>query len=522
MARLLSYKWLILSLIVAALAGRMLITPQHFYTHDDIQVFRVSEFINCFKTGQIPCRWSANLGKGYGYPWFNYYPPMIYVVPSLLATLGLQVVTSLNLFMFLTFLLAAWSIYLLVKELTRREDLSFLASSLYTLYPFHATNVFVRGVYAENLAWSIAPLILLLLYRQTISNKLERILPALFAFIYLTHIISSFVLTALTFAWAGLLIFVYQKPFFKTMIRLLTQVLIGLSLAAFFIVPALAEKNLVQSDSLTEGYYAHTNHYVSFFQLFKEYKWNYSASLWGEAWDEMPFMVGHIHTTLAAVLVLTLIYFRPRQQAKRLYLILGLFALFFALLFMAHFKSDFIWTLIPPLAYIQFPWRFIVWAALPLVLALALSLSLIPKKLSYLITVLTSLALLIYSFPFFFPRGYDLYQDADYLSGSQLKEQQTKSLYDYLPVTVHTIPDQFASDSSYPIPIFYFPGWSANVPIEPDPLTGLIRPVTPTSEPLELSWRETPLRLSMDLLSLFSLITYVMYNKLYGKSHQTK
>lgn len=522
MARLLSYKWLILSLLVAALAGRMLLTTKHFYTHDDIQVFRVSEFINCFKTGQLPCRWSANLGKGYGYPWFNYYPPMIYVVPSLLVTLGLSIVTSLNLFMFMTFLLAAWSIYLLVKELTRRDDLAFLASALYTLYPFHATNVFVRGVYAENLAWSIAPLLFLLIYRQLSSAKLQRFLPALFALIYLTHIISSFVLTVLAFAWAGLLIFVYQKPFLKTITRLLTQVLIGLSLAAFFIVPALAEKNLVQSASLTEGYYAHTNHYVSFFQLFKEYKWNYSASLWGEAWDEMPFMVGHIHTILAAVLILGLIYFRPRKQVKKLYLILGLFALSAASLFMAHFKSDFLWTLLPSLSYIQFPWRFVVWAGLPLVLAIALCLSLIPQKLSYVVTVLATLALLIYSYPFFFPRGYDTYQDADYLSGSQLKEQQTKSLYDYLPVTVHQIPSEFAADSTYPISVFYFPGWKANVPIEPDPLTGLIRPLTPTSEPLELSWQETPLRLSMDILSLFSLITYLMYNKLYDKSHQAR
>ena len=522
MAKLLTHKWLLLALLIASLAGRMLLTNQHFYTHDDIQVFRVNEFINCFKDGQIPCRWSANLGKGYGYPWFNYYPPMIYVVPSLLYLVGFSIVTSLNLFMFLTFLLAAWSIYALVKELLDREDLACFASALYTLYPFHATNVFVRGVYAENLAWSIAPFILLLIYRQLKLNKFQKLLPALFALIYLTHIISSFVLTGLAFSWATLLIFVYQKSLFKNISRLLLQVIIGLSLAAFFIVPALTEKNLVQSASLTQGYYAHTNHYVSFFQLFKEYKWNYSASLWSEAWDEMPFMVGHVHTILLGILFVLLIYFRPRKQSQKIYLTLGLFVLSSAFLFMAHFKSDFIWTLIPPLAYVQFPWRFIVWAALPLVLTLSLLLSLIPKKLSYFITLLTSIILLIYSYPFFFPRGYDTYRDIDYLSGSQYREQQTKSLFDYLPLTVHTIPLEHATDSAFPIKIFYFPGWTANVPIEPDPTTGLIRSITPTDQPLDLSWRETPFRLAMDILSLISLIGYVMYNKLYGKSHQVK
>ncbi|PIR99023.1 hypothetical protein COT87_01685, partial [Candidatus Collierbacteria bacterium CG10_big_fil_rev_8_21_14_0_10_44_9] len=140
----------------------------------------------------------------------------------------------------------------------------------------------------------------------------------------------------------------------------------------------------------------------------------------------------------------------------------------------------------------------------------------------YFITLLTSIILLIYSYPFFFPRGYDTYRDIDYLSGSQYREQQTKSLFDYLPLTVHTIPLEHATDSAFPIKIFYFPGWTANVPIEPDPATGLIRSITPTDQPLDLSWRETPFRLAMDILSLISLIGYVMYNKLYGKSHQVK
>jgi len=50
----------------------MLLTNAHFYTHDDIQVYRLGEFIECFARGQIPCRWSDSLGKGYGYPLFNF------------------------------------------------------------------------------------------------------------------------------------------------------------------------------------------------------------------------------------------------------------------------------------------------------------------------------------------------------------------------------------------------------------------------------------------------------------------
>lgn len=517
MAKLFSHKWLIFALVIAGFAARMLLTSQHFYTHDDIQVFRVNEFIECFREGQIPCRWSDSLGKGYGYPWFHYYPPMIYVMPSLMHLAGFSIVTSLNLFMFTTFLLAAWAMYLLVKELTKREDIGFFGSLLYTLYPFHAINVFVRGVAAENLAWSFAPLLLLVLYRVVMTNKWNKWLPLCFAFIYLTHIISSFVLTGVAVYWTVLLAWTHAKPLGKSLRSLALSILIGLGISAFFLVPALAEKNLVQSESLTQGYYAFTNHYVSFFQLFREYKWNYSASLWGEAWDEMPFMVGHIHTTITGLLILLVVFLRPRTSKQR-FLIVGTLILATSLLFLAHFKSDFIWTRVDALAYLQFPWRLIVWAALPLTLAISLMLSLIPKKLCYLITFLTSITLIYYSYPFFFPRGYDEFRDLDYLSGSKYSEQQTKSLYDYLPKTVKQIPPLSAQESDFPIPIFYFPGWVADVPIQADPIYGLIEPVNPGDEVTNLRWRETPLRIIMDVVSLVSLALYVMYNRRYGQN----
>lgn len=521
-----THRFLLLSLFVAALAGRMLLTGSHFYTHDDIQVFRTNEFIECLNRGELPCRWSDSLGKGYGYPWFNYYPPMIYVIPAVLHLTGLSLILSLNLFTFLTFLLAAWSMYLLVKELTKREDLGFLGSILYTLYPFHAINVFVRGVSAENLAWSFAPLLLLLLYRQAKSSQFVWNLPLLFAVLYLTHIISSFVLTGLAFVWTLLIARVHRQKLGPALARLALAILVGLGMAAYFIVPALVEKNLVQSDSLTEGYYAHTNHYVSFAQLFREYKWNYAASLWGEAWDEMPFMVGHVHTVLLAILLVFLFFFRPHQAGTEIWLISGLLVLTGGLLFLSHFKSDFVWTLLPPLAYVQFPWRFIVWAGLPLVMAISLLLSLYPRKFSSPTIILVAVVLIIYAYPFFFPRGYDHYTDADYLTGAELKEQQTKSLFDYLPVTVKQVPEKHAGDSDFPLPVFYFPGWTASVggvpvKIGPDPIFGLITPEASVTGELKLTWVETPFRAMMDYLSVLTLVIYAyMYNRAYAKKRQ--
>lgn len=496
MQKILAHKWLLFSLLIAIFAGRMLLTDHHFYVHDDIQVFRVNEFINCFKEGQIPCRWSNNLGKGYGMPWFNFYPPMIYLIPAMIHQTGLSIIASLNLLMFLSFILAAWGMYCLVKALTMREDVAYLGSILFTLYPFHATNVFLRGVYAENLAWSLAPWILYYLYRQAKSGIFEKVLPWLFALIFLTHVISSFLIIGSALVFVSLINF-------KSIKLVLGQIFLAICFSAFFLIPALVEKNLVQSTSLIEGYYSYLNHFVTLKQLFINYTWNYGSSYWDTPSVEMGYMVGHIHLILLSVLsLITIIYYRHSEKLK---LIIAMIGIFIFTIFLTHNQSAPIWRMVSNLSYIQFPWRFIGWAGIPLVLSLSLMLSLLTSRSRQIIIILTTIALLFYSYPFFFPREYDGYQDADFISGQFKLEQQSKALFDYLPLTVPQIPTE-------PYGIFYFPGWTSSIKLEVDNQTGLI-----VNPPRDLAWHETPFRLAMDLVSLSSLLAYLMYNKAYGK-----
>lgn len=517
MKKIWSHRWLILALLIAIFFARQLVTTKHFYTHDDLQVYRVNEFIECFKRGEIPCRWATTLGKGYGYPWFNYYPPMIYIIPAVIHTLGVPLTGSLNLLMFGSFILAGWGMYLLVRELTGRDDLSALGSILYTLYPFHATNVFLRGVYGENLAWSMVPLILYLMTRQLKTGTFSRVLPLLLAFVFLTHLLSTFIVLAFVIGWQ-----IFTRA--KNWRHLLLQLALAFAFSAFFLVPALAEKNLVQTESLTQGYYSYLNHFVSFKQLFIEYRWNYGASYWGTPTEEMGYMVGHLHLVL---LVLSLFGAMVLGRSKpALWRGLALIFTFFWLLFLTHSKSAPIWQLIPQLAYLQFPWRLLGWAGLPLTLAIVTLLSTIRlKQLSTFILVFIA-GLSIYSYPFFFPRDYDHLTDQDFLSGREKYAQQDKALFDYLPKTVKSLPLQYADDSSAKLKVFYFPGWQAErdgqpVEIGPDPETGLIIPLSQSnSSELKLSWHETPLRLAMDLVSLFSLCGYLMYNIAYGKTRK--
>lgn len=512
--------WLVLALLVACWAGRELLTSSHFYTHDDIQVFRLNEFTECIGRGEIPCRWSDSMGKGYGYPLFNFYPPMIYVLSGLIHSLGFSLITSLNLLMFATFLVAGWGMYGLVQALTKRADLAFLGSILYTLYPFHATNVFIRGVYAENLAWSITPLIFWAIHSLLTKGK-TRWLPYLFAFVFLTHLISSYLVAGLSLVWTLALTHLGTQSLWLNLRKLLLSLLLGIGMASFFVVPAMVEKELVQAETLTQGYYSYHNHFVSFAQLFTDYTWVYGASYFGTPPEEMGFMVGHVHIISLTILLALGSYFGLKH--KRFYLAVFLTILTLATLLLSHQKSSFIYTLIPPLAYLQFPWRVVAWAALPLTLSLSLLLALLPKKLSKILILIIFASLLLYSQPFFKPRQLDTYQDQDFVSGELTANQQVSSIYDYLPKTVSIIPELYAKDSDFDIPIFYFPGWYAHLDQEPVEITastpyGLITPVDPHIDPhsLTLTWRETPFRKAMNLVSLLTFIGYGVYLR---KSH---
>ena len=62
-----------LILIVAIIPTFYSLLKQDYYVmHDDTQMIRQLEFEKCLKDGQIPCRWTPDLGFGYGYPLFNF------------------------------------------------------------------------------------------------------------------------------------------------------------------------------------------------------------------------------------------------------------------------------------------------------------------------------------------------------------------------------------------------------------------------------------------------------------------
>jgi len=85
--------------------------------HDDMQMVRQLQFEKCIKDGQIPCRWTPDLGFGYGYPLFNFYPPFPNIVGQVFRTFSFSFVQTVKFTAVTQFILAALFMYLLASSL---------------------------------------------------------------------------------------------------------------------------------------------------------------------------------------------------------------------------------------------------------------------------------------------------------------------------------------------------------------------------------------------------------------------
>ena len=545
-----------IAIVVSLVIGYKVATPNHFHTHDDIQIFRTNEFLQCFKDGQFPCRWSRDLGKGYGYPLFIFYSPMIYAIPAILVSLsGISIAFALNISAYITFPLAAFAMYRLIKVLTNRNDLAGICSVLFTMLPYHAVNVFVRGVYAENLVWAIAPLLLAEVYLVVTKKKSIWTLTIIGAVVLLTHNISTMILIPILGLWAGLLLFGNKNKYVGRLESLIMALLLAIGVAAWYLLPALTEKPIVQTESMIFDYYSYLVHFPSLKQVFLSNFWGYGGSSWGVTDDGMSFALGQVQWGLLAITALLATWFQRKTFKKFLAnpILWAMGSSLLLLLFMAHPRSTPVWIAIPAIQYIQFPWRLVGMAGMLTVVLTGYLLTKLPKKIATSMGIVaTILAILLYR-GYFQPEKYDGLVDSDYIGGSLRNEQQQAHLFDYLPKTVKEVPNNFSKELlvSAEIPlstsetllwksnhaqitidsptaqevsfsIFNYPGWEATINKQEAPITsdikfGLITLTIPSGRSeIELNWKETTPRKIGNAISFVSfgiLVLGIIFGK---------
>lgn len=538
--------WSILTILAfGVLISWPLFMPGYFFHHDDIQVLRIFEMRKCFEDLQIPCRWVPDMGYGYGYPLFNYYSALPYYIGGVLSYfLGFVGASKAVFFVFL--MLGGVSMYLLGKSLWGNTA-GLLAGILYSLAPYRALDAYVRGAVAESFALALIPLVLyfirLLILTPTRFNFLGVSL-SLGAFL-LSHNIMTMIFSPLIIFWVIYWIFKVKNP---KLVKIFSSLLLGFGIAAFFLVPAFFEKNLVQTESLTSEGFRFWIHFVSLFQLFLDRSWGFGASVFGVG-DTISFQIGWPHWWIVVALVILISYkfIKERKTIEKTNLQLGIFLIFFFLfsIFMTHNKSTAIWSSISTLQYAQFPWRFLGLTIFSASLLGGLFLFLLNKKWQKAFLVILITITVIFNFAYFNPA--DIYPDADdnkKLSGNDWEFQRKASIKDYLPKTatepMTAAPDspqirsgnghisEFKNRSSYwnfkteldrkseiEVPVFDFPNWkvyaNGNLISHQYTRQGSIKIILEKgSYVIQGKFTNTPLRTLANIISFGSILILIL------------
>jgi len=425
----------------------------YFSHHDDVQVVRLFEMDKCLDDFQFPCRWVPDMGGGYGYPIFNYYAPLPYYFGEFFYFVTTNLLVAAKLMFASSFVGAYVFMYLLGKSLWGKAG-GAVSAIFYSLVPYHAVNLYVRGAMGEMWAMTFIPLIFYFLFRlsqKTNINSSIKLAIAL-ALLITSHNLSFVMFTPTIFVFA--LIFYIKDHSVKFLKLFSLSILFSLVFSAFYWLPAVAEGKYVHLETMTVGYFSYTEHFKGLRKLFIDRNWAWGPSIRevpGGEKDQMPYQVGWIHLAGYLLSLVTLWMFanKPKRKVYRL-IGIGSSIIIVASVFMIHPRSVYVWNFFGTiLKYIQFPWRFLIVVSFFISL-LSGGIFLAVKKHTWLVFVPVVLLVFVFNFSYFRPEKFLNVRQEDYLSGQTWDAQIKRSIFDYLPIFA-TMPPAELSTYDYEV-----------------------------------------------------------------------
>ncbi len=326
-------------------------------------VQRTHQMAQALRAGVFPVRWMPDAALGLGYPGFNYYAALPYYVSALGYLGGLGILGGIKLAQLLGFMLAGGAAYGLARALGRSRPAAVLASVAYSYAPFHLVNAYVRGdALSEFYAMGLFPLALLVGIRLVRQPGVLRALALALVYgaLAVTHNISAMLASPILVVW--LTVCVLTRARTQRQRALLwgaAALALGLALSAWFWIPALVERNLVQLIDQTTGYFHFAGHFRGLDLIQPRLLFDYTL-------DSMqnPFRMGLAQllvTILGAGAMLG--RWKTLARGERCIAILTMGSWLVVTYLMTPLSRPF-WDHVPLLDYTQFPWRLLAFQAL--------------------------------------------------------------------------------------------------------------------------------------------------------------
>lgn len=486
-----------------------------FFVSDDGEwmVIRLTAFHQALAVGEFPVRFAFRLNHGYGYPVFNFAYPGGFYLGEIFHLLGAAFVNSIKLVFGFSLILAGFSSFLWLR--TRFSLIASLLGSLFYVYsPYFLWDIYKRGSMGEVLALALIPLFL-----WSVEKRNWWLGGFAYGLLVISHNIIAFIFTPILILYTFLTIRpqldAISSEARNKVLRRKLEVLIrytlnafiaGLSLSAFFWLPAIFESGLTVLSQTVVG--NPLEHFV-----------------------KNIFLLGVIN--LFVSLFAFFIFLKKKDR------LVGLFLLIFILaIFLSTQVSVFFWRVFPWSYLFQYPFRFLslTLPASAFLVAFVFEKSFQKRRVIWLGLILV--VLFYFSLPFAKPSGFIQKEEGFYLTN----EHSTTIHDEFMPTWVEVKPIErpkekieiiqgqaqvegfkdsgrwinFKTNSPVPIVVrvntLYYPGWQVLVDGEMTPFSfenerGVFEiPIGEGEHQVLVEFKETPFRQSADMISLAGLV----------------
>jgi hypothetical protein len=194
-----------------------------------------------WRAGVLYPRWAANANYGGGEPRFLFYPPLSWMLGGALGSFIPWLFVPVA-FDVCAVLLAGLAMHRMAREWLAEPDATLIAVA-YAVNPYMLLTIYVRSAFAELLAASLLPLVVLWIMRDRPAREMFVPLTLTIAGVWLTNvpaaIIASYVAVLL------LVIVTIWRRSSRVFLYGFAAIAMGLLLSSFYIVPVLYERSWI-------------------------------------------------------------------------------------------------------------------------------------------------------------------------------------------------------------------------------------------------------------------------------------
>ena len=343
-----------------------------------IHLFRTMEMVSIWADGIYYPRWAPNLAFGYGYPLFDFAPPLPYFIAGAFHVIGFSLETSIKLLAILCLAFYGVGMYLFARNVLGERG-ALLAAAAYLYTPFRFREILLYGGnYPQILAIGLFPWVLWAFERIIADGRSRYIIAGALCYgaLILSHNFHAFIFTPLLLLYIAVeTLFVKPRSLSPHRERIgkrhkpwrpAAALSLGLALTAFFWAPALHD--LQYTFAQADYYLTRSDFRLRLLSLRDLLAM--PIPLDGRADNpDVPFSLGIVIVVLAALGVVYLLIaalclaLSASQCARRerMWREVRHLAFFLVVLLGASFMmfrpAAPLWETLPFLPYAEFPWR---------------------------------------------------------------------------------------------------------------------------------------------------------------------